>query len=95
MLIRAPVLNLAACDINHELCELSGVARAFQGLSVICVIRRGAATSAVKAIAEFGHENPETDGNEIDTNVLVALAECPPVRLRKLDDAGLSTFRAF
>jgi hypothetical protein len=56
------------------------------------VIRRGAATSAVKAIAEFGQDNPETDGNEIDTNVFV---ECPPFRLRKLDDAGLSTLRAF
>jgi hypothetical protein len=59
------------------------------------VMRRGAATSAVKAIAELGQDNPETDGNEIDTNVLVALVEWPPVRLRKLDDAGLSTFRAF
>lgn len=56
------------------------------------VIRRGAATSAVKAIAEFGQDNPETDGNEIDTNLFV---ECPPVRLRKLDEAGFSTFRAF
>jgi hypothetical protein len=39
------------------------------------VIRRGAATSAVKAIAEFGQDNPETDGNEIDTNILVAFVE--------------------
>jgi hypothetical protein len=39
------------------------------------VIRRGAATSAEKAIAEFGQDNPETDGNEIDTNILVAFVE--------------------
>jgi len=59
------------------------------------VIRRGAATSAVKAIAEFGQDNPETDGNEVDTNILVTLVECPPVCLRKFDGAGHSTFRAF
>jgi hypothetical protein len=58
------------------------------------VIRRGAATNAVKAAAEFGRDSLETDGNEIDTNVLVALVEWPPVRLRKLGGAGLSTFRA-
>jgi hypothetical protein len=56
------------------------------------VIGRGAASIAVKATAEFSQDNPETDGNEIDTNLFV---ECPPVRLRKLDEAGLSTFRAF
>ena len=56
--------------------------------------RRGAATSAVKAIAEFGQESLETDGNEIDSNVLVALVEWLPVRLRKLGRAGLSAFRA-
>jgi hypothetical protein len=48
------------------------------------VIRRGAATSAVKAIAEFGQDNLETDGNEVDTDVLIAVVECLPVRLRKL-----------
>jgi hypothetical protein len=58
------------------------------------VIRRGPATSAVKAIAEFGQDNPETDGKEIDTDVLIAVVECLPVRLRKLGDADLSTFRA-
>jgi hypothetical protein len=58
------------------------------------MIRRGAATSAVKAIAEFGRDNLETDGNEIDTDVLIAVVECPPARLRKLGDASLSTFRA-
>jgi hypothetical protein len=58
------------------------------------VIRRGAATSAVKAIAEFRQDNPETDGNEIDTDVLIAIVECLPVRLRKLGGAGLSAFRA-
>jgi hypothetical protein len=59
------------------------------------VIRRGAATSAVKDVAELGQDNRETDGNEIDTNVLVALVECASVCLRKFDGAGLSTFRAF
>jgi hypothetical protein len=59
------------------------------------VIRRGAATSEVKAIAEFGQDNPEPDGNEIDTNILVSFMEGQPVRLRKFDSAGLSTFRAF
>jgi hypothetical protein len=59
------------------------------------VIRRGAATSAVKAIAEFGQDNPEPDWNEIDTNILVAIVEGQPVRLRKFDTADLSTFRAF
>jgi hypothetical protein len=58
------------------------------------VIRRGATTSAVKAIAEFSRDNPETDGNEIDTDILIAVVECLPVRLRKLGGAGLSTFRA-
>ena len=58
------------------------------------VIRRGAATSAVKAAAEFGRESLETEGNEIDSNVLVALVECLPVRLRKLGGASLSAFRA-
>ena len=58
------------------------------------VSRRGAATSAVKAIAEFGQDNLETDGNEIDTNVLVAIVECLPVPLRKLGGASLSAFRA-
>jgi hypothetical protein len=56
------------------------------------VTRRGAATSAVKAIAEFGRDNLETDGSEIDTDVLTGV--CAPARLRKLGDAGLSTFRA-
>ena len=58
------------------------------------MIRRGAATSAVKAIAEFGQDNPESDGNEIDTNILVAFLEGQPVRLRKFDGSGLSAFRA-
>jgi hypothetical protein len=58
------------------------------------VIRRGAATSAVKAIAEFGRDNLEADGSEIDTNVLIAVGVCAPARLRKLGDASLSTFRA-
>ena len=58
------------------------------------VIRGGAATSAVKAIAEFGRDNLETDGNEIDTDVLIAVVECLPFRSRKLGGAGLSTFRA-
>jgi hypothetical protein len=58
------------------------------------VSRGGAATSAVKAVAEFGQDNLETDGNEIDTNVLVDLVECLLVRLRKLGGASLSAFRA-
>jgi hypothetical protein len=58
------------------------------------VIRRGAATSAVEAIAEFGQDDSETDGNEFDTNVLVAFVECLPVCLRKFGGAGLSAFRA-
>jgi hypothetical protein len=58
------------------------------------VIRRGATTCTVKAIPEFGQDNPETDGNEIDTDVLIAVVECLPVRLRKMGGAGLSTFRA-
>jgi hypothetical protein len=58
------------------------------------VIRRGAATSAVKTIAEFGQDNPETDGNEIDTNILAAFVECSPACLRKFDSTGLSAFRA-
>jgi hypothetical protein len=58
------------------------------------VIRRGAATSAVKAIAEFGRDNLETDGKEIDTDVLIAVVVCAPARLRKLGDASLSAFRA-
>jgi hypothetical protein len=57
------------------------------------VIRRGAATTAVKAIAEFGQDNLETDGNDIDTNVLVALVERLPVRLRKLGGANLSVLQ--
>jgi hypothetical protein len=58
------------------------------------MIRRSAAGTAVKAIAEFGRDNLETDGSEIDTDVLIAIGVCEPARLRKLGVAGLSTFRA-
>jgi hypothetical protein len=58
------------------------------------VMRRDAATSTVKAIAEFGHDNPEANGGEFDTNILVAFVERLPVRLRKFHGAGLSAFQA-
>jgi hypothetical protein len=59
------------------------------------VIRCCAASIAVKATAEFSKDNLESNRNEIDTNILVAFVKSAPVRLRKLDDAGLSAFRAF
>jgi hypothetical protein len=59
------------------------------------VIRRSAASIAVKATAKFSQNNLESDGNEVDTNILVALMECSPGCLRKLHGSGLSAFGAF
>jgi hypothetical protein len=59
------------------------------------VNRRSAASIAVKATAEFSQGNLESDGNEVDTNILVALMECSLVCLRKLHGSGFSAFGAF
>lgn len=59
------------------------------------MIRLGAASIAVKAIAKIGQDDLKPDRNEIDTNILVAFVKCAPVRLRKLDDTGLSALRTF
>jgi hypothetical protein len=95
MLASLPVsmLNQSLDDLGIPI-ESTSLHPALGRLGKSFVIRRGAATSAVKAIAEFGHDNVETDGNEIDPNILVAFVECPPARLRKFDGAGLSAFRA-
>jgi hypothetical protein len=59
------------------------------------VIRRSAASIAVKATAEFSQNNLESDGNEVDTNILIALMERSLVCLKKLHGSGLSAFGAF
>jgi hypothetical protein len=96
MLASLPVsmLNQSLDDLGIPI-ESTSLHPALGRLGKSFVIRRGAATSAVKVIAKFGQDNPESNGNEVGTNILVAVVECPPVRLRKFDGAGLSTFWAF
>ncbi len=48
------------------------------------VIRRGAATSAVKAAAEFGRESLETEGNEIELECLSRPRGMPARSLAKI-----------
>ena len=59
------------------------------------VIRRGAATSAVKAAAKFGQDDLKSAGDQFDKNVLVAIVVCLTFRLRKFDAASHAAFWAF
>ena len=50
------------------------------------MVRRRAANRAVKAAAEFGRDSLETNGSEIDTDVLIAIVVCLTIRLLRMKE---------